>query len=77
MNAKAFPSSCSEPINKGKFGVIGVRETYHAGMSLRDYFAAKAMQSLLTNPEILTMGIGRIANQAYRIADAMIEAGKL
>lgn len=77
MNAKAFPSSCSEPINKGKFGVIGVRETYEPGMTIRDYFAAKAMQSLLTDSQFVSMPVEHIANEAYRIADGMIEAGKL
>jgi hypothetical protein len=46
------------------------------GMTLRDYFAAKAMQSLIvTNSETNTMQ--QIAETAYIIADAMIkERGK-
>lgn len=45
------------------------------GMSLRDYFAAKAMQGYLTDPEwredVSPMGT---AYAAYRVADAMLEA---
>jgi hypothetical protein len=42
------------------------------GMSLRDYFAAKAMQGILADsstPEIMD-----IAGAAYEIADAMLKA---
>ena len=41
------------------------------GMTLRDYFAAKAMQVFLTN-ERSTMDDDAIA--AYEMADAMLEA---
>jgi hypothetical protein len=41
------------------------------GMSLRDYFAAKAMQGLLTNFKYDENGY---AQSAYRIADAMLAA---
>ncbi|WP_144814125.1 hypothetical protein [Enterobacter sp. DE0047] len=40
------------------------------GMSLRDYFAAKAMQAIVDvshNPELF-------ANHAYKVADAMLRA---
>jgi len=83
MNAKAFPSSCSEPINKGKFGVIGVRETYEPGMTIRDYFAAKAMQGLMSRVDhvngdcVTNASADDVAGYAYCIADAMMEAGKL
>ena len=46
------------------------------GMSLRDYFAAKAMQGQINNP--LKLGDDEahllIAERAYRMADAMIKA---
>ena len=45
------------------------------GMSLRDYFAAKALQGLLANPE-RALGDSTYAKAAYRVADAMLEAGK-
>ena len=38
------------------------------GMTLRDYFAAKAMQGLLANPEFYEDEVG----YAYKIADAML-----
>lgn len=53
------------------------------GMSLRDYFAAKAMQGLLSNPklqpEILKQGgcqSGWIETSAWAFADEMIKARK-
>lgn len=48
------------------------------GMTLRDYFAAKAMQGLLDNNEPLNEPYtnGLIAEAAYRLADAMIKEGK-
>ena len=58
--------------------------TYHVpagfGMTLRDYFAAKAMQGMLANPklqeQILKAGQSWIEESAYKVADAMIEARK-
>lgn len=43
------------------------------GMSLRDYFAAKAMQALITR---IPMSGGEKARDAYAIADAMLKARK-
>jgi hypothetical protein len=43
------------------------------GMSLRDYFAAKAMQALLGNPEI-DGEPGAYSQLAYKYADAMLKA---
>jgi hypothetical protein len=45
------------------------------GMSLRDYFAAKAMQALLGNPEIDGEPIA-YSQLAYKYADAMLKARK-
>ena len=42
------------------------------GMTLRDYFAAKAMQSYLTTEHDCT--VDEIAHDAYRQADAMLKA---
>ena len=44
------------------------------GMSLRDYFAAKAMQGWLANPIPNDSSIQEVAAWAYRQADAMLEA---
>jgi hypothetical protein len=53
---------------------------YKLGMTLRDYFAAKAMQGLLANPklanEILKNGgaqSGWIEDSAFAFADAMLK----
>ncbi|MCD9243349.1 hypothetical protein [Escherichia coli] len=48
-----------------------VRDT--GGMTLRDYFAAKAMQGKLSNPDWLASD-ERTATEAYEIADAMLRA---
>ena len=49
------------------------------GMTLRDYFAAKAMQGLLSNSETnRAWGVNENAKYAYEQADAMLkEKGKL
>jgi hypothetical protein len=52
------------------------------GMMLRDYFAAKAMQSFVSDPLVTTaFGKGlvkpaQLCNRAYELADAMMEARK-
>lgn len=54
-------------IAKDKFAKLG--ET--RGMTLRDYFAAKAMQAIIELPED---ELTTCAQYAYAVADAMIEA---
>lgn len=44
-----------------------------SGMTLRDYFAAKAVQGRLSNPDWLASD-ERTAADAYQIADAMLKA---
>jgi hypothetical protein len=44
------------------------------GMSLRDYFAAKAMQTLLLDDSYDFSDRNLIAQKAYAFADAMLEA---
>ena len=46
----------------------------HNGMSLRDYFAAKAMQGLLACSIQPQSGPDMYARDAYTIADAMLLA---
>ena len=56
-------------------------DMYSLGMTLRDYFAAKAMQAVLTSP-ILMAAVGskggsatqHLAKQSYEMADAMLKA---
>lgn len=62
------------PVNPSNFDATGAGDT---GMTLRDYFSAKALQGMLANPEGLSVSLKQIAKDAYTIADAMIkERGK-
>ena len=50
-------------------------DLYQPGMTLRDYFAAKAMQGLLSDPDWRQdMNFDNTALAAYKMADAMIKA---
>ena len=49
---------------KGGYDITG-------GMSLRDYFAAKAMQGILSNPQYRGED-SQFVNAAYEMADAML-----
>lgn len=60
--APAFPSTRK----------VGSVELTDGGMSLRDYFAAKAMQGLCTRPPEEFADIRMVAELAYELADAMI-----
>ena len=54
------------------------------GMTLRDYFAAKAMQAMLSSPELLVVVTAdqlvgenakeRVSNVSFAYADAMLKA---
>lgn len=48
---------------------------HEEGMTLRDYFAAKAMQACIEKGAPLVFN--NIANKAYEMADAMLEARKV
>ena len=50
------------------------RMTVAGGMTLRDYFAAKAMHAFLMRPPSMTAPDEVIAEAAYDTADAMIQA---
>jgi len=77
---KAFPST--EPIYGDN--IVGVKQS--TGMDLRDYFAAKAFQSLISyalpdcvyytidNESRIEIGIEILAKDAYLFADAMMKA---
>ena len=53
---------------------VGEISKMEGGMSLRDYFAAKALQGLCADPSTAgTEGID-LANECYSIADAMLAA---
>lgn len=79
---KAFPSK--EFLYKDNMDLIGVKESF--GMDLRDYFAAKAFQSLISfalpdcvyytiNEESrIEIAVEILAKDAYLFADAMMKA---
>ena len=53
------------------------QKVYYPGMSLRDYFAAKAMQAIIigNGADESALGTGA-AKDAYAMADAMLKARK-
>lgn len=74
---KAFPSVKKVKVYAGKFGVIDEKEEIKEGMDLRDYFAAKAMQGLLTTVKDEEWRAEETAEIAYLVADAMMKAREL
>lgn len=52
----------------------GKTQYYQEGMELRDYFAAKAMQGFIGKLLIIGYDEAVIAKDAYKMADAMMEA---
>jgi hypothetical protein len=65
MNEPAFPI-----FPDTKFG----HESAYQGMTLRDYFAAKAMQAIITNHKLEDCDDFVIAANAYQLADFMLKA---
>jgi hypothetical protein len=49
-------------------------EVAHEGMTLRDYFAAKAMQGMVTDPSWQGGTCKTVASVAYEMANAMLKA---
>ena len=64
-NPLAFPATWREDVPQG----------YESGMTLRDYFAAKAMQSYFsdTNIKWIDEGLSDGAIISYKLADAMLK----
>ncbi len=50
--------------------------TEFSGMTLRDYFAAKAMQGIISNPDDDWGDVKEVCELAYGYADAMLKARK-
>lgn len=67
----AFPEYRFERVGYG-----GGRHTLHGGMTLRDWFAGKALAGIVggywSNPEMSGLGPVQLAEEAYAIADAML-----
>jgi hypothetical protein len=67
----AFPL----PAVMGEREVISSSDYGEGGISMRDYFAAKAMQAILSSPNCpIEIYTGEIAKESYMVADAMIKA---
>lgn len=50
-------------------------DLYQPGMTLRDYFAAKAMQGMMADGQVMKLvGDLDLAKTAYEMADAMLKA---
>jgi hypothetical protein len=64
---KAFPGTPT-------FDKDANRTVWQEGMDLRDYFAAKAMQALVTQQDWFNGDWHLEASAAYEIADKMMEA---
>lgn len=64
----AFPTGGYSSAADGHYRMPGEQ-----GMSLRDYFAAKAMQGLIVNPSTCNP-VAPISARAYELADAMLAA---
>lgn len=76
----AFPVSCmndtAEPVEGFSHDTVPPYKTaYYRGISVRDYFAAKAMQGVFDNPIPSSLAEKEyIAKHAYAMADAMLKA---
>lgn len=62
----AFPSEEFFDSSTGKIALGG------QGISIRDYFAAKALQGLLSSNVVATVEV--FTSKSYEIADAMLKA---
>lgn len=70
----AFPQVESQQV--GERGEYHMEISSSGGMSLRDYFAAKAMQAIRSDASFpLRSDAAAVADRAYAIADAMLDAG--
>jgi len=78
-NPPAFPGKQKALLIKSEHSDIAKEyEIDQNGMTLRDYFAAKAMQGLLSDPDWRQdMDFEETAYAAYKQADAMLKTGEV
>jgi len=62
--------SSSKTTGGPAFPFVKADGEYESGMTLRDYFAAKAMQGLLASNQA---GLAYVTDVAYTYADAMLK----
>ena len=70
----AFPGKRVESFSHPYGGGTEKQEVLDSGMSLRDYFAAKAINGIISNPN-WTVGqrdYQQMADDAFKMADAML-----
>lgn len=67
---KAFPTPTFSINNEARVTAVGGE----GGMLLRDYFAAKAMQGMVSKEASHVSWIDDYAKNAYKMADAMMKA---
>ena len=74
----AYPATISVNHTSGELGPyqFGDGDFKTPGMTLRDYFAAKAMQDFITADQGHTFDYKQIAKWSYDMADAMLAARK-
>lgn len=70
-NEMAFPCPMSEQTYSNQDC-----EPFQGGMTLRDYFAAKALQGYFSNVDRGAFSYEEWAKASYEAADAMLEARK-
>jgi hypothetical protein len=58
----------------GKPEIQAFPDEFETGMTLRDYFAAKAMQGMVNSDNYANSSYNNIANYSYTMADAMLKA---
>ena len=74
IDTRNFSSPTGGPAYPTNQYANGISPNGHSqGMTLRDYFAAKAMQVFLASDGT---SMGEDAQDAYMVADAMLEARK-
>jgi hypothetical protein len=61
-------------MKQSAFPISGSQYRHTEGMTLRDYFAAKAMQAIITNHKLEDCDDFVVAANAYQMADFMLEA---
>jgi hypothetical protein len=60
--------------NPPAFPVVFTPVDFHEGMTLRDYFAAKAMNAQIATEDVRSQDkLMRLAHWSYQMADAMLE----
>ena len=69
---KAFPTPTFSINNEARVTAVGGE----GGMELRDYFAAKAMQGIVSKEKSHVSWVEEYAKNAYKMADAMMEERK-